>query len=134
MTDEHRFHWRRVPGTAALAVTNLIAALVLVDASAFNDATALVFVRTFGGPNIWGFWFATAGVLLTVAALSRRWWALNVGSVISLFAWSAVCVAVVAATVVGEASLSPVALALAWWMFAGQVAMLIAPLLFHGRP
>jgi len=124
-----RFAVRRIPGTAILAITNLIAATLLVNPDRFGEVAALTYVRMLGGDHVWGFWFLAGGLFLTVASFTRRWWLLNVGSVISLFAWTAVAFSLMASAVTGQADLSPIAIALAWWMFAGQIAMLIVPLL-----
>ena len=131
MSDE-RFHWRRVPGTAALALTNLVAALIIFDIDEFAHVLVLGYMTRAGRPYIWGFLFLTAGIALTVACVTRRWLPLNVGSVLSLFAWTATSLAVVAAWLTG-APLSPVGLALAVWMVGGQAAMLITPLVARGR-
>ena len=127
-----RFHWRRVPGTAALALTNLIAGLLLFDIDQFSDVMILGYLTRAGGPYIWGALFMVAGLLLTVACVTRRWMPLNVGSVLSLFAWTATSLAIIAAWLTGT-RLSPVGLALAVWMVAGQATMLITPLIARGR-
>lgn len=131
--DAGEFHWRRVPGTAALAATNLIAGLIVFDIDAFVDVLVLDYLGRAGGPVFWGAFFLVAGLFLGASCIRRKWWLLNVGSTVSLFAWTATCLAIVAAWFTGTAGLSPVGLALAFWMVAGQGSMLITPLVARGR-
>lgn len=129
-----RFTSRRVPGTAVLGVTNLIAAQILLTGDTFVEAEALVYLRQIGSEFAWGASFAMSAVLLLVACFNRRWSLLNAGSVISLFVWTAAGVSLFAAWLTGNALLSPIALALAFWMVAGQAAMLVVPLLGRKFP
>lgn len=127
-----RMAWRRVPGTAALAGTNLMAAGLLVDHSSFDASAVHIIARTLMPAQAWGALFLISGVCLVVAAITRRLVWLNVGSVISLFAWTAISLSTFAVWLAGDVSLSPVAGALFVWMVAGQASMLIVPLLGDG--
>ena len=131
MTDT-RFHWRRVPGTAALAATNLVAGLIIFNIDQFAEVMIMTYLTRAGGPYVWGVLFLVAGIALTVACVTRRWLPLNIGSVVSLFAWTATSLAIIAAWITGT-PLSPVGLALAVWMVSGQATMLITPLIARGR-
>lgn len=126
-----RFAWRRIPGTAALSITNLLAAGLLMESSVFETTPFLVFARTISPAWVWGSLFLFSAITLLVAVLTRRLVWLNVGSVVSLFVWTAVCLAGIAAWFTGEAELSPVAGALYFWMMGGQAAMLFTPLIEH---
>lgn len=126
-----RFAWRRIPGTAALASTNLMASGLLLESSVFSATPYLVYVRTVAPAWMWGVLFLLSGITLLIAALTRRLVWLNVGSVVSLFVWTAVCTAGIAAWITGQVTLSPVAGALYFWMMAGQAAMLFTPLVEH---
>lgn len=131
---EHgRFAWRRVPGTAALSITNLLAAGLLMESSVFETTPFLVFARTISPAWVWGALFLASGVMLFIAALTQRLVWLNVGSVVSLFVWTAICVAGLSAWFTGQVALSPIAGALYFWMMAGQAAMLFTPLIEHVR-
>ena len=129
-----RMAWRRVPGTAALAGTNLMAAGLLVDVGSFDASSVHIIARTLMPAEAWGALFLLSGVCLVVAAITRRLGWLNAGSVISLFAWTAISLSTFAAWLGGDVPLSPVAGALVVWMVAGQAAMLIVPLLGDGAP
>lgn len=129
-----RFTKRRVPGTAVLGITNLIAAQILLVGDVFGGAEALVYLRQIGSEFVWGASFAMSSALLLAACFTRRWALLNAGSVISLFVWTAVGVSLFAAWLSGNALLSPIALALAFWMVGGQAAMLVVPLLGRRFP
>ena len=133
-TDEPghgRFAWRRVPGTAALAFTNLMASGLLLESSVFETTPFLVFARTISPAWVWGALFLVSGIVLFIAALTQRLVWLNVGSVVSLFVWTAICLAGIAAWFIGQVALSPIAGALYFWMMAGQAAMLFTPLVEH---
>lgn len=125
-----RFHWRRVPGTLALAIANLIATFVYLDVGA--SARAPVVARL-GGSVTWGFAFGLSAAFLFAAILTRRWSLLNVGSVLSLFAWTATSSSIFLLWLTGVGYVSTITLALIWWMFAGQFAMLVTPLIARGR-
>ena len=134
MTDDpDRFHWRRIPGTAALAITNLIAGMLVFDLAPFSDVVILAYIARFGGPQVWALFYLFAGVMLTVACATRRWVWLNMGSFVSLFVWTATSLAIATAWLTSPAGLSPVGLALAFWMVGGQAAMLITPLIAPTR-
>ena len=126
-----KFAWRRIPGTAALSITNLMASGLLLDARVFEVTPYLAFVRTIFPARAWGALFLFSGVTLLVATVTQRLWWLNVGSVVSLFVWTAVCLASGAAWFTGQIDLSPIAGALYFWMMAGQAAMLFTPLVEH---
>lgn len=126
-------HRRRIPGTLALALTNVMGAGLLVDTRQFDRITVHEISRSFLPAQAWGALFAVAGICLLVAALTRRIGWLNVGSTLSLFAWTAVSLSVLTVLLAGDAALSPVAGALFVWMVAGQAAMLFTPLLGDRR-
>lgn len=127
-----RMHWRRVPGTSALAITNGIAALSIFDFDVFTDVLVLSYLASWGGAALWASLYLTSAVLLTVAAITRRWLPLNIGSVLSLFAWSTTGLAIVLLWASGGSGISPIALAMVWWMVAGQATMLAVPLMSRG--
>lgn len=128
-----RMHWRRVPGTVTLAIANGIAGISLLDLDAFTDVLVIAYLSRWGGPDLWAGLHVVAAVLLTVAAITRRWWPLNVGGALSLFAWGTTGVAVVLLWASGGPGISPVALAMVWWMVVGQATMLAVPLIRRGR-
>jgi len=128
-----RFHWRRVPGTLALAITNLIGAALLFDITRYAGTPVLFYIHRFGGTAFWGAVFLLSGVFLLAAAVTRRWLPLNLGSFLSLFGWSATSIGVIMTGIIGSTTLSPVAYALAFWMVSGQATMLITPLVARGR-
>lgn len=127
-------HWRRIPGTAALAVTNAIAALSGLDLSVFQQIMVLAYLDRFGGGAFWAALFATSAILLAVAAITRRWSPLNIGGALSLFAWTSTGAAIIAVWASGEVGISPIALAMVWWTIVGQVTMLAIPLLDRTSP
>ena len=129
-----RMHWRRIPGTVALAVTNALAALSGLDLSVFQQIMVLAYLDRYGGGAFWAGLFAASAVLLAVAAITRRWWPLNVGGALSLFAWTSTGAAIVATWAAGEAGISPIALAMVWWVLVGQATMLAVPLLDRTSP
>jgi len=120
---------RRIPGTAVLAITNLIAATTIIYHDWYGDVQALIYLTAWAPPIVMNSLFLFAGMLLTAAVITRRWWVLNVGAGLSLFVWTATAGAILATWALTEGSYSPIALALAWWMAAGQAAMLFSPLL-----
>lgn len=127
-TPPGRFHWRRVPGTLSLAVANVMSAGVLLDTRIFNTADIHVYSRALAPAWVWGTIFLAAGLFLTAAVMTRRWFLLNIGSALSLFVWTAISVAAMLAWLFGRVEVSPIASALLLWMTAGQAAMLITPL------
>lgn len=130
-----RFNWRRIPGTSSLAITNLLASGLLVTEYDFNIVAVHTVARTLMPTWIWGLLFLLSGLTLVVAVASRRWIWLNIGSAISIFTWTAMCLSALASWITGAVDLSPIAASLFFWMLSGQVAMLITPLLgTHGRP
>jgi hypothetical protein len=124
-----RLPLRRVPGTAALGATNGIAALIAIDSEAFSTVLSLAYLQRAAGERVWAAAFAASAVLLTAAVIGRRWWTLNVGASLSLFLWVATGMSIIATWASGEAPISSIALAMVWWMIAGQASMLIVPLL-----
>lgn len=128
-----RMHWRRIPGTAVLAITNGIASLTLLDLDVFTDVLVLTYLASWGGASLWAGLYAASAALLTVAAVTRRWWPLNVGGVLSLFAWGTTGLAIVLLWGAGGPGISPIALAMVWWTIAGQATMLAVPMLDRGR-
>lgn len=123
------FLWRRIPGTLALAMTNLLAAGLLLDSSVFDTSAVLIIARTVMSANMWGALFLLSGVTLLVATVNRKLLWLNIGSTISLFSWIAISLAGIMAWFFGEVELSPIAGGLFFWMMAGQAAMLVVPLI-----
>ena len=125
---------RRRPGTAALAATNLIAATIALDPTSW---TTIIALRYMGGDRtgvLWAGLFAASGLLLFAACVWRRWWQLNVGGVISLFVWTVVSVSIILVWASnGGSRISPIAVAMAWWMPAGQATMLMTPLMGRTR-
>lgn len=119
---------RRLPGTLALALTNATAAFLLADPARFAAVSYHRYATNLLPPAVWGGLFALSAVLLLAAVTFRKWRVFNVGAGLSLFVWTFLSVAAVAASVRGGDYLSPVAYALFVWMFLGQAAMLFAPL------
>jgi hypothetical protein len=128
-----RMPWRRIPGTTALATTNLIAAGLILDVGIFTSVSALAYLHRVVDAAVWASLFAISAGMLIAAVIWRRWWALNIGAALSLGLWTATGISVVAAWVTGSTVVSPIALALVWWMLAGQASMLIVPLLDRTR-
>ena len=129
-----RMPTRRIPGVAALAATNLIAATIALAPTSW---TTIIALRYMGGATagfVWATLFAAAGLLLSAACVWRRWWMLNVGGVISLFVWTVVSVSIILVWAFnGGSRISPIAIAMAWWMPAGQATMLMTPLMGRTR-
>lgn len=128
-----RFHWRRVPGTLALALTNLIAAALVVFSTTFEVAPVTVKAAGVAPAWVWGVLFGISGAFLALSVVTRRWTHLNIGSALSLFLWTFMLSQVLLGWLTGHFTLSPVAVALMFWMFAGQATMLFAPLWARGR-
>lgn len=125
------FHWRRVPGTLALAITNLIAAGMVVEHDAFGYSIDGVFGSYYLITN--GVLLLIAAFLLLIAAVTRRWLPLNLGSFLSLFVWSSISFRIIALWLAHEISLAPLEAALLFWMIIGQASMLFVPLITRGR-
>lgn len=128
------FLWRRIPGTGALAITNLIAADLLFSPAQYEVSPVFTVARMIFPSEVWAFFFGLSGLFLLIAVLTRRWFWLNIGSVMSLFAWTAISVAAFSAWLLDDVQLSPIAGALFFWMIAGQAAMLIVPLVALRKP
>jgi len=127
------FSWRRIPGTSALAMTNLLAAGLFFDNEFFDISNVHVIARAIMPHEMWASLFAVSGLLLLYAAFTRRLLFLNIGGAISLFVWTAISVAGISSWMTGQTELSPIAGALFFWMMAGQASMLIVPLVGRGR-
>lgn len=120
---------RRAPGTTVLAITNLIAATTIINHDWYGGVQALQYLTVWVPPIVLNSLFLFAGLFLTAAVITRRWWVFNVGAGLSLFVWTATAGSIVFSWALTEGSYSPIAVALAWWMAAGQAVMLFAPLL-----
>ena len=128
-----RMPTRRVLGTAALAVTNLVAATIALDPESW---TTIVALRYMGGDRtgvLWAGLFGASGLLLAAACVWRRWWMLNAGGVISLALWTLTSASIILVWVFNGAEISSIAIAMAWSMPAGQAAMLMTPLMGRTR-
>jgi hypothetical protein len=123
------FSVRRVPGTLALAFTNLIAALSFVDSTAFGNAPLFETARDTAPLWVWaGAWFCS-GLGLIVAALRRSLAWLHFSGGWSFAIWTAMTVGIAYGHFTDPAvDVSPVAAGLLWWVLVGQASMLIAPL------
>lgn len=133
MVEPDKFHWRRIPGTAALAVTNLIAASLMLFGDAFEVADITSKSAAVAPASTWGGMFLLSAIFLIASIFNRKWVYLNIGSAISLFLWTFMVAQVAFAVLVGATDVSPIAFALLWWMWAGQVTMLFTPLWTRGR-
>jgi hypothetical protein len=111
-----------------LGITNLIAGLFVFDLVVFSETFISIYLDQIMPVKAWGLLFLFSGLTLTGATMYRRWWLFNVGAALSLFLWGAVTISIFASWLADRTSLSPIALALAWWMLAGQMSMLIVPL------
>ena len=128
-----QFHWRRIPGTLSLAITNLIAGLVAFFPPEDFEAGITAILAKYASAQVWGSAFLVSGVLLVIAAIIRRWGVLNVGSGLSLFMWLFVGGVFLQAWVTGTVAISPIALSLIFWIMVGQATMLFVPLWARGR-
>lgn len=126
-----RFHWRRIPGTAVLAITNLFASIALFDAASFNGSAD--YARTTFEGRLWAVAFLLSFLFLVISIFTRRWTPLNVGSALSMFGWIAIGLTMLTSWVSGEVSLSPIVFPLIVWVIFGQMTMLFVPLLSRGR-
>lgn len=118
---------RRVPGTLALASTNFLAAYVGFDPELYADVEALRYVQRITPFSIWAIVFLLSGLLLLLSTITRRWFVFNAGAVLSLFLWATVVFSLFAVWLRGTL-VSPIGLAMAWWMLVGQITMLAVPL------
>lgn len=131
--EERQYHWRRIPGTLVLAITNIIASLLLWFPVEFERSALLQIPASLAPAWVWGLSFLLCGLSLLASTIWRRWVLLNIGSAMSLFLWTFMTTAVIIKVIFGSPMVSPVAFALFFWMFAGQVAMLFVPLWAAGR-
>lgn len=127
------FHWRRIPGTLALATTNLIAGLLILDKEAFETNIVTSSAASMAPPGFYASLFLMAASTLFLATIMRNWSLLNIGSGTSLFVWTFVSAAIVIAWASGTLILTPLALALLFWIVVGQATMLFVPLIARGR-
>ena len=118
---------RRIPGTLALATTNLMASAIGYNSQSYMDIGVLRYVQRITPFPVWSGLFALSGSLLIAAVLTKRWSVFNVGAALSLFVWATVTLSIFAVWFRGG-TLSPIGLAMAWWMLIGQVSMLATPL------
>jgi len=132
-TDHAQFHWRRIPGTLTLSITNLIAAGLLIFPETFETAPVNSYVAALAPGWAFGWAFFAAGFFLALSTVTRRWTHLNIGSGVSLFIWTFQTAGIVVAAVQGAVALSPIAYALLFWMSFGQATMLFVPLWARGR-
>ena len=122
------FSTRRIPGTLVLAATNLIAAWSWVDDTAFRTSPLFAVARDFAPLPVWVTLWVVSAIGLVVAVVRRSLVVLHVSAALSMAVWSAAVAGIFWATVVHGLSVSPVALALLFWMAAGQFSMFLAPL------
>ena len=129
MSSHRRFSTRRLPGTIALAITNLIAADVCRNPSALESSPIHVINVELLPARVWGALWLVAGIGLIVAAVTRRQHTLHLFGGLSLAVWSAISAGVITAWVTGQAHMTASGLALLWWMWAGVASMLLVPLI-----
>lgn len=124
------FSVRRIPGTLSLAATNVVASMVVVDQSRYQQSPVLVGAREF---LPWQAWFALlfgSGVALVAAVVLRSLRVLHVAAAVSMGVWLAVVSTMIAAYLFGmidPLTMSPLAWALYLWMILGQASMILAP-------
>lgn len=124
------FRARRIPGTLALAITNLIAAFVLADQDSMRDQRVHRVAIDMAPPWLWGLLFLVAGVGLVAATLTLRRFLLHAFGALSLLGWVGITVAAMLSDLLDNSfEFSPLALALFVWMLLGPLAMLLVPLL-----
>lgn len=127
------FHWRRIPGTLALAFANLIAATTLRDPDSMtNGAIHRVNVDLLPA-RVWGALWLVSALGLFAAAVTRRYALLHIFGAMSLAVWSAVVTGALVAIVKDDLPVSGVALALIVWMIVGPLTMILTPLISKGR-
>lgn len=119
---------RRIPGTLALGITNIIAGLFAFNLNSFTDTFVSAYLTQIFPIGVWGVVFLASGFTLVGSTIYRRWWLFNIGAGMSLFLWAAVSFSIFASWFSGRTLLSPIALAMAFWMLVGQMTMLIVPL------
>ena len=127
------FHWRRIPGTVALATTNFIAGLLIFNKGAFESHLVTSAAAGVAPGGFYSTLFFLSAFTLLLATILRNWPLLNIGSGISLFVWTFICVSIFIAWASGTVTLTPLALALFFWMVIGQATMLFVPLIARGR-
>lgn len=125
---ERRIPNRRVPGTAALATTNLLAGSIVFNYKAYESTQALLYLQKYVSLAVWGSLLFLSGLILLLSIVNRKWITLNIGACVSLFVWGTVALGMFMTWFRASSTLSPIAMALAWWMLTGQLAMLAAPL------
>jgi hypothetical protein len=128
------FSVRRIPGTLALALTNLTAAWAWFDQSVRTSALFQV-ARDTAPLWVWCLAWAGSGLGLLVAIGRRSLAWLHVAAGISFATWAALVIGIgyVGATN-SDVTISPIAKAMFLWVLVGQAAMILAPLAFrpHG--
>ena len=129
-----RFGARRIPGTLALAITNLIAADALRSPSTLESSPIHAVNVELLPARVWGALWLIAGIGLIVAAITHRRHTLHLFGGLSLAVWSAISAGVITAWVTGQAHMTASGLALLWWMWAGVASMLLVPLIAESNP
>ena len=129
----NRMHWRRIPGTLVLAITNFIASTIALSPDVFEHTPVLFYVGRIANSIIWGSLFLLSAIFLTLGALTRRWLPFNIGAAMSLGIWTAIGAAILLSGITGTAEFSVIATAIVFWIVGGQATMLVVPLVSRGR-
>lgn len=119
---------RQVPGAVVLGITNLIAGLFVFDLILFSPSFVNVYLSSIIVLPVWSMFFFISGATLTASGFYKRWWLFNVGATMSMFLWGAISTSIFFSLFTDHADPSPIKLAMAWWMIAGQMVMLNPPL------
>lgn len=125
------FSPRRIPGTLSLALTNVMASLVVLDLDRYQSSPILVGPREF---LPWWAWFTLlmgSGLGLILAVAVRSLTILHVSAGVSLSTWLAQVATMIVAFALGKVDpliMSPLAWSLYAWIVTGQASMVLAPL------
>jgi hypothetical protein len=123
------FSVRRIPGTLALALTNLVAAWTFVDDQSFRTSALFQVARDTAPLWVWCLAWAGSALGLLVAIGRRSMTLLHVAAGVSFATWAALVIGIgyVGATN-PDVTISPIAKAMFFWVLIGQAAMILAPL------
>jgi hypothetical protein len=123
------FSPRRIPGTLALAGTNLIAAWSVIDDQAFRVSPLFSSARSLMPVWAWAALFALSAAGMIAAALARSLTLLHIFGGLSFCLWTIIITGILWMKYVDrDLVVSPIALGLFFWALAGQASMLLAPL------
>jgi hypothetical protein len=124
------FSPRRIPGTLALALTNLIAAWSWFDDAGFRESSLFRVARDFAPLWVWVAAWTVSAVGLVVACCRRSLLILHLAAGLSMATWGAMVAGIFWAKWFDRSLMvTPIAQSLLAWMVLSQLAMFLAPLL-----